>query len=633
MDDQDNEERVLSISPLKTPKTTPSNIRYPTTPTSSSHKNYGRLLNSPISPHSSLSINTNNPHTPNQFNHSLSSPAFTPPRSSGPKERQDRFIPARTPRSAKIRLDFSDTDQGVLSKSPFSYEKNQLTLPSQGLQGLANLAESRLQKGDNVNREISQPLLGSNILNPTLLGNRSPVKGGQNTSLSIFRANSNQSNDDTSNKSIRTRSQSSSVTSNVSNRNINNRDLPNISSETVRQSNATNTNILINSGESLSTNNQNNNNNEIVEQQHFIASRLFRNRNRARHNSAGTNSSSNGNATNIMQSPFLTSTGLTTNNNGTTNLVFPSSHTTHNVNNIIDNFNLNQQNREHALYQTVIGNELLDANIEYLPDRNQEIDNGMTPSALINLRSAAGTATSNTLNHSNNNSNMFNFANSRNSNSANANNQQQNITFSNSSYSANTHNTIATIEENLATANDNDSSSFLSSVLGGANSRQHNSNISAANGINTGSNQISNETGLTPQLSHFHLKNSTNNENHELKAFNSPLVRRSLFEYSNLSEVPKKLKNNLEKEFSNSPLSVSTQKLLKSPKKPQRKIPKMPYKVLDAPELADDFYLNLVDWGLNNSLAVGLGTCVYLWNASNSNVTKLCDYWFGGVFM
>lgn len=48
--------------------------------------------------------------------------------------------------------------------------------------------------------------------------------------------------------------------------------------------------------------------------------------------------------------------------------------------------------------------------------------------------------------------------------------------------------------------------------------------------------------------------------------------------------------------------------------------------VLDAPELADDFYLNLVDWGLNNSLAVGLGNCVYLWNAANSNVTKLCDY-------
>ncbi|KAH1226518.1 Protein FIZZY-RELATED 3 [Glycine max] len=47
--------------------------------------------------------------------------------------------------------------------------------------------------------------------------------------------------------------------------------------------------------------------------------------------------------------------------------------------------------------------------------------------------------------------------------------------------------------------------------------------------------------------------------------------------------------------------------------------------VLDAPSLQDDFYLNLVDWSTQNVLAVGLGTCVYLWSASNSKVTKLCD--------
>ncbi|KEH34720.1 cell cycle switch protein CCS52a [Medicago truncatula] len=53
--------------------------------------------------------------------------------------------------------------------------------------------------------------------------------------------------------------------------------------------------------------------------------------------------------------------------------------------------------------------------------------------------------------------------------------------------------------------------------------------------------------------------------------------------------------------------------------------PKPPRKVLDAPSLQDDFYLNLVDWSSQNTLAVGLGTCVYLWSASNSKVTKLCD--------
>lgn len=45
--------------------------------------------------------------------------------------------------------------------------------------------------------------------------------------------------------------------------------------------------------------------------------------------------------------------------------------------------------------------------------------------------------------------------------------------------------------------------------------------------------------------------------------------------------------------YSLSPLSPYSQKLLRSPRKPIRKIPKVPFKVLDAPELQDDFYLNL----------------------------------------
>uniref|UniRef100_A0A4W4H3M1 Fizzy-related protein homolog n=1 Tax=Electrophorus electricus TaxID=8005 RepID=A0A4W4H3M1_ELEEL len=68
-----------------------------------------------------------------------------------------------------------------------------------------------------------------------------------------------------------------------------------------------------------------------------------------------------------------------------------------------------------------------------------------------------------------------------------------------------------------------------------------------------------------------------------------------------------------------------SQKLLRSPRKPMRKISKIPFKVLDAPELQDDFYLNLVDWSSLNVLSVGLGTCVYLWSACTSQVTRLCD--------
>lgn len=57
----------------------------------------------------------------------------------------------------------------------------------------------------------------------------------------------------------------------------------------------------------------------------------------------------------------------------------------------------------------------------------------------------------------------------------------------------------------------------------------------------------------------------------------------------------------------------------------KEKIPKAPFKVLDAPALKDDFYLNLIDWSNQNILAVGLGSWIYLWNASTSKVTKLYD--------
>ncbi|CAH0515441.1 unnamed protein product [Peronospora belbahrii] len=57
----------------------------------------------------------------------------------------------------------------------------------------------------------------------------------------------------------------------------------------------------------------------------------------------------------------------------------------------------------------------------------------------------------------------------------------------------------------------------------------------------------------------------------------------------------------------------------------RRRIARTPFKVLDAPMLQDDFYLNLVDWSATNIVAVGLSSCVYLWSACTSKVTMLCD--------
>jgi cell division cycle 20-like protein 1 (cofactor of APC complex) len=76
---------------------------------------------------------------------------------------------------------------------------------------------------------------------------------------------------------------------------------------------------------------------------------------------------------------------------------------------------------------------------------------------------------------------------------------------------------------------------------------------------------------------------------------------------------------------SSSPMGLRSQQLLASPKKAIRKIPNSPFKVLEAPQIQDDFYLNLVDWSNQNLLAVGLDQAVYLWNASTSRVDRLCE--------
>lgn len=57
----------------------------------------------------------------------------------------------------------------------------------------------------------------------------------------------------------------------------------------------------------------------------------------------------------------------------------------------------------------------------------------------------------------------------------------------------------------------------------------------------------------------------------------------------------------------------------------RRRIATMPEKVLDAPGLVDDYYLNLVDWSCGNLVAIALGGSVYIWNAETSEVSCLCS--------
>ncbi|XP_018444799.1 cell division cycle 20.2, cofactor of APC complex [Raphanus sativus] len=57
--------------------------------------------------------------------------------------------------------------------------------------------------------------------------------------------------------------------------------------------------------------------------------------------------------------------------------------------------------------------------------------------------------------------------------------------------------------------------------------------------------------------------------------------------------------------------------------KPRRYIPQTSERTLDAPDIVDDFYLNLLDWGSANVLAIALGHTVYLWDASTGSTSEL----------
>ncbi|KAK9916231.1 hypothetical protein WJX75_000288 [Coccomyxa subellipsoidea] len=72
--------------------------------------------------------------------------------------------------------------------------------------------------------------------------------------------------------------------------------------------------------------------------------------------------------------------------------------------------------------------------------------------------------------------------------------------------------------------------------------------------------------------------------------------------------------------------SLYTQNAAPRPvKKTFRNIPQAPERILDAPDLLDDYYLNLLDWSSANVVAVALRSSVYLWNAANGSIEQLME--------
>lgn len=71
---------------------------------------------------------------------------------------------------------------------------------------------------------------------------------------------------------------------------------------------------------------------------------------------------------------------------------------------------------------------------------------------------------------------------------------------------------------------------------------------------------------------------------------------------------------------------VYSSKTPMSTKSCSRYISQTPERILDAPDIINDYYLNLMDWSKTNVLTIALGNSIYLWNAGNGKTEQLFEY-------
>lgn len=140
---------------------------------------------------------------------------------------------------------------------------------------------------------------------------------------------------------------------------------------------------------------------------------------------------------------------------------------------------------------------------------------------------------------------------------------------------------------------------------------------------------IPNRGAMDLANAHFNLMKENGNANHESPTraqYNKTLASSLGADDSRVLAFKKKAPAPPEG-YENSLKVLYTQNKAKLGKtaKVNRFIPSAPERILDAPELLDDYYLNLVDWGASNILAVALGQTVYLWNAETASIQELCS--------
>lgn len=132
---------------------------------------------------------------------------------------------------------------------------------------------------------------------------------------------------------------------------------------------------------------------------------------------------------------------------------------------------------------------------------------------------------------------------------------------------------------------------------------------------------IPNRNVMDLEKSHYLMTqaNKTGQENDPVlrDKLSSNLDQYRIMCYTDKAPVaPEGQANNLKVIYSSSKTGASA-------KKATRTIPTNPEKILDAPDLINDWYLNLISWNSSNILAVALNSTVYLWNATSGDIACL----------
>jgi cell division cycle protein 20 (cofactor of APC complex) len=138
------------------------------------------------------------------------------------------------------------------------------------------------------------------------------------------------------------------------------------------------------------------------------------------------------------------------------------------------------------------------------------------------------------------------------------------------------------------------------------------------------------------------LMNHINNENQAEVTFNGTPTTPTQNKYTKrvCSLKPRQFGDKLmsysetKKSGVNSPMSASRRSSIldypdmssspQSSNQGPRSLPTGPSRILDAPDLVDDYYLNLLSWSKHNIIAVALRNAVYLWNANDGGIEQLC---------